>query len=53
VSENGSVRVSAKADDAVRAMIELADGTEDIPVAAERVVAAEEIPMRFLDTILT
>jgi len=37
----------------VRAMIELADGTEDSPVAGEQVAAAQEIPMRFLDTILT
>jgi Rrf2 family protein len=47
------VRVSAKADYAVRAMIELADGTEDSPVTGEHVAAAQEIPMRFLDPILT
>jgi Rrf2 family protein len=47
------VRVSAKADYAVRAMIELADGTEESPVAGERIAAAQEIPLRFLNTILT
>jgi Rrf2 family protein len=47
------VRVSAKADYAVRAMIELARGTEDSPVPGERVSADQEIPARFLDTILT
>ena len=47
------MRVSAKADYAVRAMIELAAGTEESPVAGERVSADQEIPARFLDTILT
>lgn len=45
--------VAAKADYAVRAMIELAGGTEESPVAAERVAIDQEIPLRFLDTILT
>jgi Rrf2 family protein len=47
------VRVSAKADYAVRAMIELASGTEENPVAGERVAADQQIPLRFLDSILT
>jgi Rrf2 family protein len=47
------VRVSAKADYAVRAMIELAGATEERPVAGEEIAGAQEIPLRFLDTILT
>jgi Rrf2 family protein len=47
------VRVSAKADYAVRAMIELAGATEERPVAGEQIAGAQEIPLRFLDTILT
>jgi Rrf2 family protein len=47
------VRVSAKADYAVRAMIELAGATEERPVAAEQIAGAQEIPLRFLDPILT
>jgi Rrf2 family protein len=47
------VRVSAKADYAVRAMVELAGASEEQPVAGERVSAAQEIPLRFLDPILT
>jgi Rrf2 family protein len=47
------VRVSAKADYAVRAMIELADATEERPVAGKQIAGAQEIPLRFLDTILT
>jgi Rrf2 family protein len=47
------VKVAAKADYAVRAMIELAGGTEENPVAAERIAADQDIPPRFLDPILT
>jgi Rrf2 family protein len=47
------VRVSAKADYAVRAMIELAGATEERPVAGEKIAGAQDIPLRFLDTILT
>ena len=47
------VRVSAKADYAVRAMVELAGASEEQPVAGEQVSAAQEIPLRFLDPILT
>lgn len=47
------MRVSAKADYAVRAMIELAAaGTEEKPVKGEAVAAAQEIPIRFLENIL-
>ncbi len=47
------MRVSAKADYAVRAMIELAAGTEESPVKSEQISDAQEIPPRFLATILT
>jgi Rrf2 family protein len=47
------MRVSAKADYAVRAMIELAaSGSEAKPVKGEAVAAAQEIPIRFLENIL-
>ena len=47
------MRVSVKTDYAVRAMIELADATEERPVAGEQIAGAQEIPLRFLDPILT
>ena len=47
------MRVSAKADYAVRVMIELAGGTEESPVKREQVAEAQDIPPRFLETILT
>jgi len=47
------VRVSAKADYAVRAMIELAaEGDESLPVKGDRVADAQAIPLRFLENIL-
>jgi Rrf2 family protein len=47
----GDVRVSAKADYAVRAVLELAVA-EDGPVKGERVSQAQEIPLKFLENIL-
>jgi Rrf2 family protein len=47
------VRVSAKADYAVRAMIELAaEGDESAPVKGDQVADAQAIPLRFLENIL-
>jgi Rrf2 family protein len=47
------VRVSAKADYAVRAMIELAaEGDESSPVKGDQVAEAQAIPLRFLENIL-
>jgi Rrf2 family protein len=47
------VRVSAKADYAVRAMIELASGGEESdPIKGDRVAEAQAIPLRFLENIL-
>jgi Rrf2 family protein len=47
------MRVSAKTDYAVRAMIEVARGTEERPVTAEQIAGAQQIPLRFLDPVLT
>jgi Rrf2 family protein len=46
-----SVRVSAKADYAVRAAIELA-AAGDGPIKGERIANAQRIPLRFLENIL-
>jgi len=45
------VRVSAKADYAIRALVELAAAGAG-PVKGERVAEAQEIPIRFLENIL-
>ena len=45
------MRVSAKADYALRAVIELADAGEG-PVKGERIAQAQEIPLKFLENIL-
>jgi Rrf2 family protein len=46
------VRVSAKADNALRATIELAAIGGDVPVKGERVAQAQGIPLKFLENIL-
>ncbi len=46
------MRVSAKADYAVRAAIELAAASRDSPVKADAIAEAQEIPIRFLENIL-
>lgn len=47
------MRVSAKADYAIRAMIELAVAEgEAHPVKGERLAQAQEIPVKFLESIL-
>ena len=50
--QNGSVKVSAKADYAVRAAVELASAGEG-PVKAERIAQAQEIPLKFLENIMS
>jgi Rrf2 family protein len=47
------VRVTAKVDYAVRAMVELANATEESPVKGDLISAAQDIPVRFLENILT
>jgi Rrf2 family protein len=46
------VRISAKADYAVRAAVELAAAGGDKPVKAERIATAQRIPLNFLENIL-
>jgi Rrf2 family protein len=46
------VRISAKADYAVRAAVELAAASDERPVKAERIANAQGIPLNFLENIL-
>src|ERR1700678_1931193 len=46
------MRISAKAEYAVRAAVELASATGDKPVKAERLPTAQDIPLNFLENIL-
>src|SRR5438132_10575431 len=46
------MRISAKADYAVRAMVELAATSDEKPVKAERIATAQGIPLNFLENIL-
>ena len=50
IVENGWVRISAKADYAVRAAVELATG--EGPVKGDAIAQAQEIPLKFLENIL-
>ena len=47
------MRISAKADYAVRAAVELAAAGDDRPVKAERIATAQGIPLNFLENILS
>jgi Rrf2 family protein len=49
--DNLRMRLSARVDYALRAMVELAAATES-PVTAERIARAQEIPPKFLESIL-
>lgn len=46
------MRISAKADYAVRAAVELAGAASDSPVKGEYVASAQAIPTKFLENIL-
>jgi Rrf2 family protein len=46
------MRISAKADYAVRAVVELAAADGEKPVKAERIATAQAIPLNFLENIL-
>ena len=50
--ERVGMRISAKADYAVRAVVELAATEDAQPVKAERIATAQEIPLNFLENIL-
>jgi Rrf2 family protein len=52
VRHNACMRVSAKADYALRAVIELAVIGGDVPVKGERIAQAQKIPLKFLENIL-
>lgn len=47
------MRISARADYAVRAAIELARAPERAPVKGEAIGAAQDIPVKFLESILS
>jgi Rrf2 family protein len=47
------VRISAKADYAVRAMAELAAAPPNRPIKADTLAASQDIPRNFLDNILS
>src|SRR5689334_13641145 len=49
--QNDRVRISAKADYAVRAALELA-AADDPPVKGERIAESQSIPLKFLENIL-
>ena len=46
------MRVSAKTDYALRAMVELAAANGDAPIKGERLATSQAIPLRFLENIL-
>ncbi len=46
------MRISAKADYAVRAAIELATQPAELPVKSDQIAIAQDIPLRFLENIL-
>ena len=46
------MRISAKVDYAVRAMCELAAHQADVPLKAEQIASAQDIPLSFLENIL-
>jgi Rrf2 family protein len=49
--QNAPMRISAKADYAIRAMVELAAAGEG-PVKGDRIAQAQSIPIRFLENIM-
>lgn len=50
--DNGRVRITAKADYAVRAALELAAAPDGEPVKGEQLAKAQDIPLQFLEHIL-
>jgi Rrf2 family protein len=52
MADNGHMRVSAKADYAVRAAAELAAASGKRPLKRDEISAAQRIPSKFLETIM-
>ncbi|GGS72098.1 hypothetical protein GCM10010285_58840 [Streptomyces pseudogriseolus] len=52
VRDNGPMRISARADYAVRAALQLASSGADGPLKAEAIADAQDIPHKFLESIL-
>jgi Rrf2 family protein len=52
VDNDTAMRVSAKTDYAVRAAAELAAAQPNAPLKAERIADAQDIPIKFLESIL-
>ncbi len=52
VRQNRGVRITAKVDYAVRAMVALASRRSDVPTAADAIATDQEIPLAFLIKIL-
>jgi Rrf2 family protein len=53
VGQNTDVRISARADYAVRATAELAAAADNRPVKAEHIASAQDIPLKYLLNILS
>ncbi len=53
LAKGATMRISAKADYAVRAAVELAAVPDDKPIKAELIAAAQGIPLSFLENILS
>jgi Rrf2 family protein len=53
MSENQGMHVTAKADYAVRAVVELAGSSQESPRKVDEVAQAQSIPVSFLENILT
>ena len=53
LAKGATMRISAKADYAVRAVVELAAAPDDKPVTAERIATSQGIPVGFLEHILS
>jgi Rrf2 family protein len=51
--ENAAMHVTAKADYAVRAVVELAGSGQESPRKVDQVAKAQQIPVSFLENILT
>ncbi len=53
LAKGATMRISAQADYAVRAAIELAAATADGPIPAERIATSQGMPLNFLENILS